>query len=106
MASRPSVLRGEGSGQAMRYCPLIKASFPCSEAAPLCDRCPKPVPTKCPAVKPVAAGPSVRTCIGCGGEYVASGKHQVRCPSCGEKHAQVKNAKYQAEHRKRVKGKP
>jgi hypothetical protein len=90
----------------MRFCPLIRASLPCLEAAPLCGRCPavKPTPETCPAVKkPVAAGPSVRMCIDCGGEYVASGNHQVRCQPCGEKHAALKNASYQAEHRRRSK---
>ena len=48
----------------------------------------------------------MKPCIGCGREYDASGNHQVRCQSCGEKHAQAKNAAYQAEHRSKLKGKP
>ena len=76
---------------------------------PLCGRCPKPVPMGGSIVLPPEENETLlrkRTCIGCGREYDASGNHQVRCQSCGEKHAQAKNAAYQAEHRSKLKGKP
>ena len=95
----------------MRHCPLLQLVIDCSAERAWCTYCgraekkvslgsvtPGPTPSTSPALQRPA-----RTCLDCGGGYVVSGNHQVRCQRCGVERNRVKNAAYQKSFRSRRK---